>query len=166
MCSGDRYPELVTAIEDPPQGPMDTTRWDVEQIQVSQHLYLILVMLTEGAALRIVHAVHDSNGAEALRLMYRRYNPLTQGRMSAKLNEMLQTDLGTDKRTFMDNVALWDQRILGFETMSREKLRDIVKRDASVCQCPNLDEICGCACSHGGVCGSGPLGHRQWTLTP
>ena len=43
MCSGDRYPKLVTAIEDPAQGPMDTTRWDAEQIQVSRHLYLILV---------------------------------------------------------------------------------------------------------------------------
>ena len=53
MCSGDRYPELVTATEDPAQGPMDTTRWDSEQIQVSRHLYLILGMLTEEAALRI-----------------------------------------------------------------------------------------------------------------
>ena len=26
MCSGDRYLQLVTAIEDPAQGPMDTTR--------------------------------------------------------------------------------------------------------------------------------------------
>ena len=69
MCSGDRYPELVTAIEDPAQGPVDTTRWDAELMQVSRHLYLILVMLTEEAALRIVQAVHDSNGAEALRLM-------------------------------------------------------------------------------------------------
>ena len=68
MCSGDRYPELVTAIEDPAQGPMDTTRWDAEQIQVSRHLYLILVMLTEEAALRIVQAVHDSNGAGALQV--------------------------------------------------------------------------------------------------
>ena len=71
LCSGDRYPELVTAIEDPAQGPMETTRWNAQQIQVSRHLYLSLVMLTEDAALRIVQAVHDSNGAEALRLMYR-----------------------------------------------------------------------------------------------
>ena len=83
MCSGDRYPYLVRAVEDPAQGTMDTTLWGEEQIQVSRHLYLILVMLTEDAALRIVQAVHDSNGAEALRLMYRRYNPLTQGIMLA-----------------------------------------------------------------------------------
>ena len=35
-CSDDRYPELVTAVEDQAQGPMDTTRWDAEQIQVSR----------------------------------------------------------------------------------------------------------------------------------
>ena len=80
MCSGDRYPDLVTAIEDPAQGPMVTTRWDAEQIQVSRNLCLILVMLTDEAALCIVQAVRDSNGAEALRLLHRRYNPLTQGR--------------------------------------------------------------------------------------
>ena len=51
MCSGDRYPELVTAV----------TRWDAEPG---------LVMLTEDAPLRIVQAVHDSNVAETLRLMY------------------------------------------------------------------------------------------------
>ena len=60
MCTGDKYPELVTAIEDPAQRPMDTTRWDAEQIQVSQHLHLILVMLTEESPLRIVQAVRDS----------------------------------------------------------------------------------------------------------
>ena len=75
----DRYPELVTAIEDPAQGPMDTTRWDAEQIQVSRYLFLILVMLTEEAALRIVQAVHDSNGAEALRLLHRWCNPVDAG---------------------------------------------------------------------------------------
>ena len=65
-------------------------------------------MLTEDAALRIVQAVHDSNGVEALRLMYRRYNPLTQGRMLAKLNEVLQVDLVTDESTYMDHVVQWE----------------------------------------------------------
>ena len=127
MCSGDRYPELVTAMEDPTQGPMDTTRWEAEQIEVSRHLYLILVMLTEESAVRIVQA-HDSSGAQALRLMYRRYNPLMQERMLAKLNEVLQVDLGTDERTYMDDVVQWEQWIHEFETMSRETLPDIVKR--------------------------------------
>ena len=110
MCSGDRYLDLVKAIEDPAQGTLDTTVRDAEQIQVSRHLHLVLVMLTEDAALRIVQAVHDSNGAAALRLIYRRYNPLTQERMLAKLNEVLQVDLGTDETTYMDNVVQWDQR--------------------------------------------------------
>ena len=105
VCSGDRHPDLVTAIEDPTQRPMDTTRWDAEQIQVSRHLYLILVMLTEEPALRIVQAVQDSNGAEALRLLHRMYHLLTQGRMSANLNEVLQIDLGTDERKYTRNVA-------------------------------------------------------------
>ena len=128
MCSGDMYPELVTATKDSAQGPMDTSRWDAEQSQVSQHLYLILVMLTEEAALRIVQAVHDSNGAEALRLLHRRSYPLTQGRMLAKLNEVLQVDFGTDERAYMDNVVQWEQRVHEFETMSRETLPDVVKR--------------------------------------
>ena len=128
MCSGDSYPELVTAIEDPAQGPMDTTRWDVEQIQVSRHLYLILVMLTEESALRIVQAVHDSNGAETLRLLHRRYNPLSRRGMLAKLNEVLAVDLGTDGRTYRNSVVQWEHRIHEFETMSRATLLDVVKR--------------------------------------
>ena len=54
--------------------------------------------------------------------------PLTQERMLAKLNEVLQVDLGTDERTYMDNDVQWEQRIHEFETMSREMLPDIVKR--------------------------------------
>ena len=48
--------------------------------------------------------------------------------MLAMLNEVLQVDLGTDERTYMDNVVQWEQRIQEFETMSRETLPDIVKR--------------------------------------
>ena len=76
-----RYPELVAAVEDPAQGSMTMANWAPEQSQVSRQLYLILVLLTEEAALRIVQALHDSNGAEALRLLYRRCNPLTQGQV-------------------------------------------------------------------------------------
>ena len=47
--------------------------------------------------------------------------------MIAKLNEVLQVDLGTDERTYMDNIVQWEQRIHEFETMSRETLPDIVK---------------------------------------
>ena len=48
-------------------------------------------MLTEEAALRNVEAVHDSNRAEALRLLYRRYNPPTQRTRpaSSKNNEIV-----------------------------------------------------------------------------
>ena len=118
----------MAAGEDPAQGTMDTTLWDPEQIQVSRHLYLILAMLTEDAALRIVQAVLDSNGAEALRLMYLRYNPLTQERMLAKLNELSQVDLGTEERACMDHAVQWGQWFHEFEAMSRETLPDIVKR--------------------------------------
>ena len=98
--------------------------------------------------------------ASALRLMYRRYNPLTQVRMLAKLNEVLQVDLGTDERTCMDNVAQWEQWIHEFETMSREMLPDIIKRAIITEKSPsairthllvnaqNLDEICDSSCSH------------------
>ena len=91
-------------------------------------LYLILVMLTEAAAFRVVRAVHGSNGAEALRLLYRRYNPLTQGRLLARLNEVLQVDLGTDERAYMEQVVQWEQRVHEFETVSRETLPDVIKR--------------------------------------
>ena len=85
-------------------------------------------MLTEDAALRIVQVVHDSNGAEALRQSYRRHNPLTQGRMLAKLSEVLQVDLGTDERTYIDHVVQWEQRMHEFVTKSRKTLPNIVKR--------------------------------------
>ena len=117
-------------------------------------------MLTEEAALRIVQAVRDSDGAEALRLLLRRYNPLTQVRTLAKLNEVLQVDLGTDERTYMDNVFQWEQRIHEFETnVTRNVARrrkeshhhgeiTVSSQNSSVGQCPNLDEICDSACSH------------------
>ena len=61
-------------------------------------------------------------------VVHRRCNPLTQGRILAKLNEVLQVDVGTDERTYMDNVVQFEQRIQEFETMSREPLPDVVKR--------------------------------------
>ena len=69
LCMGSRYPDLVTAVEDSAQGPMTMANWAPDQSQGSRQLYLTLVMLTEEAALRIVQAVHDSHGAEALRLL-------------------------------------------------------------------------------------------------
>ena len=141
MCSGDKYPELVTAIEDPAQGPMDTTRWDAEQIQVSRHL--ILVVLMEESALRLLH---------------RRYNPLTQGRMSSKLNEVLQVDLGANEKNEHGqrcSVGTADSRVRdnveGNVSRRRKESNHhgevtIGNQNVSVGQCPNLDEMCDSAC--------------------
>ena len=117
---GGRYPDLVPAVEDPAQGPMTMANCARIRARYQGNCFLILVMLTEEAALRNVQAVHDSNEAGALRLLYRRYNPLTQGRMLARLNEVLQVDLGTDERASVDHVVQWEQRIHEFVTMSRE----------------------------------------------
>ena len=53
---------------------------------------------------------------------------MTQVRTSAKLNAVLQVDLGTAERTYMDNAVQREQRIHEFETVSRETLLDVVKR--------------------------------------
>ena len=60
--------------------------------------------------------------------MYRWYNLLAQSRMLAKLNEVLQVDLDTDERTYMNHVVQWEQRIHEFDTVARETMPDIVKR--------------------------------------
>ena len=60
-------------------------------------------MLTEDAALQIVQAVHDSNGAEALRLMYRRYNPPDAAETAGKVERSIAGGFGykTKGRTWI-----------------------------------------------------------------
>ena len=38
------------------------------------------------------------------------------------MNEVLQVDLGTDERTYMDNVVQWEQRIFQFETILKRNV--------------------------------------------
>ena len=82
---------------------------------------------------------------------------MTQVRTSAKLNAVLQVELGTEERTYMDNAVQWEQRIHEFETRNVARRREesnhhggvtISNENESVGQWPNLDEICDSACSH------------------
>ena len=99
-----------------------------EDTAAARRLFLALVMLTDDAALRIVQSVTDENGIEALRRLLKRFNPVTQGRVLAVLNSILQVDLGSDELTMMDKVVQWEQEVAEFEKLSRETLPDIIKR--------------------------------------
>jgi hypothetical protein len=55
-------------------------------------------------------------------------DPVTQGRVLATLNGILQADFGADEVGFMDRLTQWDQKVQEFEQMSRELLPDLIKR--------------------------------------
>ena len=85
-------PDLVVAVEDPAQGPLELSNGAPEQSQVSEQPLLIL--LTKDAALRL----ERGRGPTAL-------VPKVQfphaGESLARLNEVLQVDFSTDERTHM-----------------------------------------------------------------
>ena len=124
---GGNYASLLAACETTNR-EIKITDLDEDDAAQSRKLYLALVMLTSDAALRIVQSVTDNNGLEALRRLTRRFNPVTQGRVLATLNAILQVDLGGDEAVLMDRVVQWEEKITEFEQLSREILPDIIKR--------------------------------------
>ena len=97
MCMGGAYPAMIAAAEAPLDTDVSFSAMTPEEGSTARKLFLALVMLTEESALRLVQTVQDSNGVEALRRLLQRFNPITQGRVLATLNGILQADFGADE---------------------------------------------------------------------
>ena len=128
MCMGGAYPAMIAAAEAPLDTDVSFSAMTPEEGSTARKLFLALVMLTEESALRLVQTVQDSNGVEALRRLLQRFNPITQGRVLATLNGILQADFGADEVGFLDRLTQWDQKVQEFEQMSRQSLPDLIKR--------------------------------------
>ena len=84
--------DLVAAVEDPAQGPLELSNGALEQRQVSKQPWLIL--LTKDASLRLQRGRGPTARDPKVQFPY-------AGESLARLNEVLQVDCSTDERTHM-----------------------------------------------------------------
>ena len=95
--------------------------------QRSARIFYALVMLSDGAALRIVRSVGDENGFEAYRLLARRYDPRSQARTLSKLHQILGFDFGDSSGALLDRVTAWERLIQEYDGISAEPVADTLK---------------------------------------
>ena len=58
-------------------------------LKCSMQMYYSLALITKGSVLTLVRSVEESNGAEAWRLLHRRYAPDTQNRQYALMQKIM-----------------------------------------------------------------------------
>ena len=96
----------------------------VNQDMDAQLRYL-LVMLTSGPALQIIRP--QPSGAQAFRDLTRRYNPRSQARSLAQLQELMHFDFGQEPAAVTDRLNVFGRLVGEYETSSGEVLGVQVK---------------------------------------
>ena len=81
-------------------------------------LTYLLVMLTSGPALQIIR--QQLSGEQAFRDLARRYNPRSQARLLAQLQEIMQFDFGQEPAGVPDRMIVWEILVGECETSSGE----------------------------------------------
>ena len=82
-------------------------------------------MLTSGSALQIIR--QQPSGVQACRDLARRYNPRSQARSLAQLQEIMQFDFGHDTSGVTDRLVVFERLIGEYETSSGVQLGVQVK---------------------------------------
>ena len=89
------------------------------------HLKDLLVMLTSGPALQIIR--QQPSEGQAFRDCARRYNPRSQARSLAQLQELVHFDFGQEPAGVTDRLIVFETLVGEYETSSGEVLRVQVK---------------------------------------
>ena len=90
----------------------------------STELYHVLIMLTRGRAQRLVLKATESEGLEAYRLLFRRYEPVSTVTTVSKLVALLATTVSGD---LMDSLTDCERRVTSWEHEAKETLSDMMK---------------------------------------
>ena len=85
----------------------------------------LLVMLTSGPALQIIR--QKPSGVQAFRDLARKYNPRSQARSLARLQEIMHFDFGQEPDGVTDRLVVFERLIGEYETSSGEQLGVQVK---------------------------------------
>ena len=88
-------------------------------------LRYLLVMLTSGPALQITR--QQPSGVQAFRDLARRYNPRSQARSLAQLQEIVHFDFGQEPAGVTDRMIVFERLVAEYETSSGEALGVQVK---------------------------------------
>ena len=88
-------------------------------------LRYLLVMLTSGPALQIIR--QQPSGVQAFRDLARRYNPRSQARSLAQLQEIMHFDFGQEPAGVTDRMIVFERLVGEYETSSGEALGVQVK---------------------------------------
>ena len=83
-------------------------------------LRYLLVMLTSGPALQIIR--QQPSGVQAFRDLARRYNPRSQARSLAQLQEIMHFDFGQEPAGVTDRTIVFERLVGEYETSSGEAL--------------------------------------------
>ena len=88
-------------------------------------LRYLLVMLTSGPALQIIR--QQPSGVQAFRDLARRYNPRSQARSLAQLQEIMHSDFGQEPAGVTDRMIVFERLVKEYETSSGQALGVQVK---------------------------------------
>ena len=88
-------------------------------------LRYLLIMLTSGPALQIIR--QQPSGVQAFRDLARRYNPRSQARSLAQLQEIMHFDFGQEPAGVTDRMIVFERLVGEDETSSGEALGVQVK---------------------------------------
>ena len=100
--------------------PSETLNQDMDA-----QLRYLLVMLTSGPALQII--LQEPSGVQAFRDLARRYNPLSQVRSLAQLQEIMHFGFGQEPAGVTDRMIVFERLVGECETSSGEALGVQVK---------------------------------------
>ena len=81
-------------------------------------LRYLLVMLTSGPALQIIR--QQPSGVQAFRELARRYNPRSQARSLAQLQELMHFDFGQEPAGVTDRLIVFERLVGEYEISSGE----------------------------------------------
>ena len=103
---------------------LTSLRFDAGLIRnISTELYHVLIMLTRGRAQRLVLKAKEPEGLEAIRLLLRRYEPVSTVTTVSKLLDLLATTFRGD---LMDSLTDFERRVASWEHDAKETLSDLI----------------------------------------
>ena len=89
----------------------DASVEDEDYIALSSQLYLALVRMCKGQALKMIRNVSGNNGLEAWRILNAYYDPGSKGRQRVRMRQLLQPQKPIDISGTREAVERWEKDV-------------------------------------------------------
>eukprot|EP00435_Cladocopium_sp_Y103_P044739 s20_g12.t1 len=115
----------------------------------NSNLFVVLITYTLNEARNIVRQARRPNGYEALKLLHRRFNPVTIGTQRAGRTSIANPSSNIPLAQLSSEIVPWEAKIAEFEARpNSEKISESIKMAAIVSMCLNkLKELPSVECS-------------------